>query len=135
MASVELAPVLRDRRPHELSSGQCQRVAITRALTVEPGVLVADEVTSGLDVTIQKQILNLLQTLREELGLTILLISHDFGVVQRLCDRIMVMKDGRTVEEGPAGRILLRAQERYTKDLIAAVPRLPTAAAAVSLLE
>jgi peptide/nickel transport system ATP-binding protein len=127
MASVELSAVLRDRRPHELSGGQCQRVAIARALTVEPRVLVADEVTSALDVTIQKQILSLLRTLREELELTILLISHDLGVVQALCDRIMVMNEGRIVEEGPADRILFQPRERYTKELIAAVPRLAIA--------
>ena len=94
---------------------------------MEPRVLVADEVTSALDVTIQKQILSLLRTLREELELTILLISHDLGVVQALCDRIVVMSEGRIVEEGTADRILFQPQERYTKELIAAVPRLAIA--------
>jgi peptide/nickel transport system ATP-binding protein len=132
MESVELSPALRDRRPHELSGGQCQRVAIARALTVEPLVLVADEVTSALDVTIQKQILQLLASLRADLGLTILLISHDLGVVQALCDRIVVMKEGRIVEEGSAGEVLFRPRQQYTKELIAAVPRLPASSAAVS---
>jgi peptide/nickel transport system ATP-binding protein len=124
MASVELSSGLRDRRPHEMSGGQCQRVAIARALSVEPRVLVADEVTSALDVTIQKQILGLLRTLREDLELTILLISHDLGVVHELCDRIVVMSEGRIVEQGPADGILFQPREPYTKELIAAVPRL-----------
>lgn len=126
MASVELPEAFGDRRPHELSGGQCQRVAIARALTVEPRLLVADEITSALDVTIQKQILDLLRTLREALHLTIILISHDLGVVQALCDRIAVMHGGEFVEHGPTEEILRAPREPYTRGLIAAVPRMPT---------
>jgi peptide/nickel transport system ATP-binding protein len=135
MASVELTAALRDRRPHELSGGQCQRVAIARALSVEPRVLVADEVTSALDVTIQKQILGLLRRLLDEFEITILLISHDLAVVHAMCDRIVVMSEGRIVEEGPADRILFGPKEPYTKELIAAVPRLAAHGVAVTSSE
>jgi peptide/nickel transport system ATP-binding protein len=123
---VELPGAFLDRRPHELSGGQCQRVAIARALTVEPRLLIADEVTSALDVTIQKQILDLLHRLREELQLTIVLISHDLGVVQALCDRIAVMRAGAFVEQGSVDQILRSPREDYTRELIAAFPRIPT---------
>jgi peptide/nickel transport system ATP-binding protein len=123
---VELPGAFLDRRPHELSGGQCQRVAIARALTVEPRLLIADEVTSALDVTIQKQILDLLHRLREELKLTIVLISHDLGVVQALCDRIAVMRAGEFVEQGSVDQILRSPHEDYTRELIAAFPRIPT---------
>ncbi|HZB01622.1 MAG TPA: ABC transporter ATP-binding protein [Actinomycetota bacterium] len=125
MAAVELSPTLRGRRPHELSGGQCQRVAIARALATEPRALVADEITSSLDVTIQKQILNLLRSLRERLDLTIVLISHDLGVVRSLCDRVAVMHEGRLVEEGPTTNIMRSPTETYTRELIAAIPSIP----------
>ncbi|MBI2237284.1 MAG: ABC transporter ATP-binding protein [Actinobacteria bacterium] len=95
-------------------------------MTVEPRLLVADEITSALDVTIQKQILELLRTLRKALHLTIILISHDLGVVQALCDRIAVMHGGEFVEHGPTEEILRAPREPYTRQLIAAVPRMPT---------
>ena len=123
---VELPGAFLDRRPHELSGGQCQRVAIARALTVEPRLLIADEVTSALDVTIQKQILDLMRRLRTELQLTIVLISHDLGVVQALCDRIAVMRAGEFVEQGSVDQILRSPREDYTRELIAAFPRMPT---------
>jgi ABC-type glutathione transport system ATPase component len=125
MAEVELPPELRTRRPHELSGGQCQRVAIARALTTEPRLLIADEITSALDVTIQKQILGLLRSLRERLDLTIILISHDLGVVRSICDRVAVMHEGRLVELGPTEEVMGSPRERYTRELIAAIPRLP----------
>jgi len=101
-------------------------VAIARALTVQPRLLIADEVTSALDVTIQKQILDLMRRLRRELQLTIVLISHDLGVVQALCDRIAVMRAGEFVEQGSVDQILRSPREKYTRELIAAFPRMPT---------
>ena len=124
MEAVELPVALKYRRPHQLSGGQRQRVGIARALALEPEVLIADEITSALDVTIQAQILDLLAKLREERGLTMLFISHDLGVVQHLCQNVVVMCGGRIVEHGPAKRILESPSETYTQELVNAVPRL-----------
>jgi peptide/nickel transport system ATP-binding protein len=113
-----------DRFPHEFSGGQRQRVAIARALAVEPRILICDEPTSALDVSVQAQILNLLSELREELGLSLLFITHNIGVVEYLADRLVVMRAGVFVEQGIATEVLTNPQHPYTRALLAAVPRL-----------
>jgi ABC-type dipeptide/oligopeptide/nickel transport system ATPase component len=110
--------------PHELSGGMRQRVALAIALAAEPRLLIADEPTSALDVTVQAEMLDLLHELRRERSLAIVLITHDFGVVADLADRIAVMQGGRIVEEEPASRLLRAPRHPYTAALLAAVPRL-----------
>ncbi|MBK1704403.1 ABC transporter ATP-binding protein [Halochromatium glycolicum] len=121
---VGLGRVLLDRYPHQLSGGQAQRVAIARALLGAPKLLILDELVSALDLSLQAQILNLLGELRRELGLTYLFISHDLAVVERLCDEVHVMHDGRIIEQGTTAQILSNPRESYTERLVAAVPRL-----------
>jgi peptide/nickel transport system ATP-binding protein len=113
-----------DRYPHEFSGGQRQRIAIARALAVSPKVLICDEPTSALDVSVQAQILDLLQDLQAETGMAYLFITHNFGVVEFLADRIAVMEGGRIVEEGAAASVLRSPQQEMTRRLLAAVPRL-----------
>ena len=112
------------RYPHEFSGGQRQRLAIARALAVQPQLIVADEPTSALDVSVQAQILNLLKELQQELGVAYLFITHNFGVVEYLAHDIAVMKNGQLVEAGTAEQVLHHPQQEYTRALLQAVPRL-----------
>jgi oligopeptide/dipeptide ABC transporter ATP-binding protein len=111
-----------DRFPHEMSGGQCQRVAVARALAVNPKLLVLDEPTSALDVSVQAQIINLLQELKQAHGLTYLFISHDLNIVQHISDRIGVMYLGKLVELGPSEAVYNRPLHPYTKALFGAIP-------------
>jgi oligopeptide transport system ATP-binding protein len=111
-----------DRYPHEFSGGQRQRIGIARAIALKPQLIVADEPVSALDVSIQAQIVNLLDDLQDELGLTYLFVAHDIGVVRHISDRIAVMHNGKIVEEGTADQVCEQPQDAYTKKLLAAVP-------------
>ncbi|HEY0356386.1 MAG TPA: ABC transporter ATP-binding protein [Flavisolibacter sp.] len=121
---VNLSANMLGRYPHEFSGGQRQRIVIARALALEPDFLVCDESVSALDVSVQAQVLNLLNELKKDLGLTMLFISHDLSVVRYMCDRIMVMNKGAIIESGPAEDVYHRPQNHYTKTLIEAIPSL-----------
>jgi microcin C transport system ATP-binding protein len=108
------------RYPHEFSGGQRQRLAIARALIIQPGMLVLDEPTSALDVTVQKQVLQLLQKLQRDRGLSYLLITHDVDVIRAMAHVVLVMKDGAVVESGPVDQVLAQPQHEYTRILVSA---------------
>src|SRR5258706_10160394 len=109
--------------PHEFSGGQRQRIAIARCLTMKPDVLICDESVSALDVSVQAQVLNLLQELQDEFGLSYIFISHDLAVVKYISDRVMVMDDGEIVEIADSDQIYLNPQQEYTRKLLSSIPK------------
>ena len=121
LREVGIDPNIRHRYPHEFSGGQRQRIAIARALVLKPRFILLDEPTSSLDRTVQFQVLELLKELQKKYGLSYLFISHDLKVIQALCHRILVMKDGKVVEEGTSGEIFQNPQTPYTRELLEAV--------------
>jgi peptide/nickel transport system ATP-binding protein len=112
-----------DQYPHQLSGGQARRAAIARALLFHPKILAADEPTAGLDVSVQGDLLNLLQEIRGEMGIALLIISHNLAVVRMIADEVAVMHRGRIVEQGDCGLVLETPQENYTRQLLASWPR------------
>jgi peptide/nickel transport system ATP-binding protein len=122
LALVGLDPRAIDRYPHEFSGGQRQRIGIARALALEPDLLVADEPVSALDVSVQAQILKLLEELKDRLKLAMLFITHDLNVAAQICDRIAVMRQGEIIEVKPTAELLLHPEHPYTQALLASVP-------------
>src|SRR6185503_6737637 len=121
LSEVGLPAESLDRYPHEFSGGQRQRIAIARALAVNPKLIVCDEPTSALDVSVQAQILNLLRSLQDKLGIAYLFITHNIAVVDYLAHEVAVMKEGRIVEHGPVDEVLRRPRHAYTRELLSAV--------------
>jgi ABC-type oligopeptide transport system ATPase subunit len=113
-----------DRYPHQFSGGQRQRIGIARAIVVEPSILVADEAVSSLDVSVQMQVLNLILDIRDKLGLAVIFITHNIGVVEYLCDQVIVLSRGEVVERGPTAQVVGDPQHPYTRGLLSAVPRI-----------
>jgi len=122
---VGLPVNLLDRFPHQLSGGQKARVGIARAIALHPKLVILDEPTAALDVSVQAVVLNLLQDLKQSLGMSYLFVSHDLNVVRLLCDRVIVMRSGRIVEQGPSDRVLGDPQDAYTRELLTAIPHPP----------
>ncbi len=122
LQQVSLPPEFATRFPHELSGGQRQRVGIARAIALEPDLIVADEIVSGLDVSTQARILLLLRELRTRLGMGMIFVTHDLSVVRVLCDRVVVMREGRIVEEGQTADVFANPQHPYTQALLEAIP-------------
>ena len=110
-----------DRYPHQISGGQCQRAAIARALAIEPEILICDEATSALDVTVQQQIMDLLEHMKKVYHLSYLFISHNLALMQSCCDEILIMRRGEIVEQGPTDDVLLHPQHEYTQMLLSSI--------------
>ena len=123
LAKVGLPDVSFYKYPHEFSGGQRQRIAIARCLTLKPDILICDESVSALDVSVQAQVLNLLQDLQDEFGLSYLFISHDLAVVKYISDEVMVMNEGKLVELADADAIYRHPREAYTQRLLSAIPK------------
>lgn len=124
LALVGLDTSALDKYPHEFSGGQRQRICIARAIASKPELLICDEAVSALDLSIRAQVLYLLEDLKRKLGLSLLFITHDLGVVRHIADRILVMNRGKIIEEGPCGQVLKAPREEYTRYLISSVPKI-----------
>ena len=124
LSMVGLDETALDKYPHEFSGGQRQRICIARAIATGPELLVCDEAVSALDLSVRAQILELLSDLKQKLGLSLLFITHDLGVVQHIADRVVVMNRGKIIEEGPCGQVLKAPREEYTRYLLSSVPKI-----------
>ena len=113
-----------DKYPHEFSGGQRQRICIARAIATKPDLLICDEAVSALDLSIRAQVLELLEDLKQKLGLSLLFITHDLGVVRHIAGRVLVMNRGKIIEEGPCGQVLKAPREEYTRYLVSSVPKI-----------
>jgi peptide/nickel transport system ATP-binding protein len=125
LISVGLKPEYKFRYPHEFSGGERQRICIARALSVDPQIIICDEPTSSLDVSVQAQILNLLLKLQRERQLTYLFITHDLNIVRLIADQVVVLQKGKVVEQGAVKQVLDAPQNKYTQDLLQAIPKIP----------